>query len=60
MLGALGILLNLNDPGWGRSGGKGGAKDPEGSGQDSSNQKPTPPRQDGPPDLDELDRKSVV
>lgn len=50
MLGALSVLWNLNDSGWGRS----GKKDPVSGADDPARQKPEPKRQDGPPDLDEL------
>ncbi len=54
MLGPLGVLWNLGDSGWGRSGNKNNGSDPQPPEQNPTPQKPTPQRQDGPPDLDEL------
>ncbi|MCA3174346.1 MAG: FtsH protease activity modulator HflK [Burkholderiales bacterium] len=47
MIGALGVLMSLNDPRWGRGG------DNNESGPDSQRQ-PNQRPQDGPPDLDQL------
>lgn len=54
MIGALGVLMSLNDPRWGRGGDQNdGNQNPDGTGGDpgrAPNQRP----QDGPPDLDQL------